>query len=197
MNNDIKTGIILAVITSLITVSASVLFAAYTSLPQTISWAKLNAGMWNNVVDYLNKAVKQDSAIITVDNTNNRIWIGNPTPIATLDVKWTVSMAKAPTFTTFSAWFNCPTANTSFPYDTYISCFMWWNSPSVNWCASSVYINDIYVGTVESKWDSWPYCIWKNYSYFLPANTNIRFVNWLPAWNTYSSTSWNVIKMWK
>lgn len=203
MNKQIKKWITIAISFSLTLGLIWAVYSAYTNLSTTTNWSTLYAADWNSLVNYANKAIKQDSSIITVDNINNRIWIGNPAPIATLDVKWTVSMWNLAVNNWAGGSFACPTTNTSYPYDSFVTCLMWWWSVTLtvdNWCLVSVYVNDVLLWYVWGKWDSGKYCIRNTYSIFLPANTNIRFVNW-PWWANsrwaYWSTSWNVVKMWK
>lgn len=181
-----------------------IIFAAYTSLTTVTSWSNLTATGWNNLIDYANKSVKQDSSIITVDNTNQRIGINNSTPTTTLDINWSVSMWLLSSINAFGTWYNCPTTNVSYPYDTYVTCYAWWwlwrSTDNANWCLMTIYTNDVLSWYVWSKRDSANLCLYVNYSVYLPANTNIRFVNWPwwpTSWTAYDKTSWNVVKMWK
>lgn len=56
----------------------------YSDLPQTTSGSPLTSTKWNDLVNYANKAVKQDSEILTV--TGGKVGIGTTIPGATLDV---------------------------------------------------------------------------------------------------------------
>jgi hypothetical protein len=50
----------------------------YTDLPTVNSGSGLTATSWNDLVKYANKAVKQDTEVLTV--TGGKVGIGIPTP---------------------------------------------------------------------------------------------------------------------
>ena len=56
----------------------------YTDLPQVSSWSVLSSSSWNNLVNYVNKAVKQDSEVLTV--TGGKVGIGTTSPDEKLTV---------------------------------------------------------------------------------------------------------------
>lgn len=62
----------------------------YSDLPAATVWSWLTANAWNNLVWMVNKSVKQDSEIITVDNANQRIGIGTNVPTTKLEVNWDI-----------------------------------------------------------------------------------------------------------
>lgn len=57
----------------------------YTDLPNVASGSGLTATSWNNLVNYANKAIKQDTEILTV--TGGRVGIGTTNPGSKLDIK--------------------------------------------------------------------------------------------------------------
>ncbi len=56
----------------------------YTDLPTTSSGSTLTSASWNNLVNYANKAVKQETEVLTV--TGGSVGIGIPTPSERLDL---------------------------------------------------------------------------------------------------------------
>lgn len=56
----------------------------YSDLPNTYSGSGLTATSWNNLVNYANKAVKQETEVLTV--TGGKVGIGKTNPAQTLDV---------------------------------------------------------------------------------------------------------------
>lgn len=61
----------------LLSASGGILFASYATLPQAAPSSQLKASDWNAVVDYANKAVKQDSETIVVSGPSVGIGNGN------------------------------------------------------------------------------------------------------------------------
>lgn len=52
----------------LLSASGGALFASYATLPQATSGTQVKAADWNAVVNYANKAVKQDAETLVVSN---------------------------------------------------------------------------------------------------------------------------------
>lgn len=77
----------------------------YTDLPNVNSGGGLTATSWNNLVNYANKAVKQDTEILTV--TGGKVGIGNANPSDTLTVNGGVV---ATNFTSPTGWTPIPAA---------------------------------------------------------------------------------------
>lgn len=68
-------------------------YAAYSPLPIANNGDQLTVSTWNSVVDYANKAVKQDSAILNVDSVNSRVGIGTASPNSALTISQAASNA--------------------------------------------------------------------------------------------------------
>lgn len=63
----------------------------YTNISTTSSWATLTSSAWNEIVNNVNKSLRQESQIVTIDNVNKRVWINNSTPSVALDVwPWSI-----------------------------------------------------------------------------------------------------------
>lgn len=60
---------------ALLGTSGGILFASYATLPQAVSGTQIKATDWNAVVNYANKAVKQDVETLVVSGPS--IGVGN------------------------------------------------------------------------------------------------------------------------
>lgn len=61
----------------LLAASGGALFASYATIPQAVPSTPIRASDWNTVVDYANKAVKQDSETVVVSGPSIGIGNGN------------------------------------------------------------------------------------------------------------------------
>lgn len=80
-------GIIFGLSTAFTIALVSLVYAAttyYTDLPNTSSGNGLTATSWNNLVNYANKAVKQDTEVLTV--TGGKVGIGTTSPCSKLHI---------------------------------------------------------------------------------------------------------------
>lgn len=71
-------------------VALSLVYAAttyYSDLPNASSGSGLTATSWNNLVNYANKAVKQETEVLTI--TGGKVGIGTASPGARLDINLT------------------------------------------------------------------------------------------------------------
>lgn len=174
-------------------------WSGYNDLPNTNAWSWLTANMWNNMISMANRSVKQDSEIISVDNTNGRIWIWTSSPSTKLEVNWTVKMTN---LQVTNSPFTCQKIWWSFTYKWNItwygvnSCIKRATCPTwylVTWCSSMDYpyydsvdriYNYLFPWFVDQNWVgiAWEWCQWNNT--FQNASTN----------NSYcDNTNFNVI----
>lgn len=144
-------------------------WSGYNDLPNTNAWSWLTANMWNNMVAMINKSIKQDSEIITVDNTNGRIWIWTSSPSAKLEVNGDLKISWWLIQQNFWQWFASVMPND-------MSFWAWWYS---DWSTTSpmpvwIYFYNLYWCAWQNNFNAW--AVW-----------NIVFVSgsWSSIWTNY------------
>lgn len=178
------------IIISILWISLIYSYAWNSNISQVSSWSWLTAEIWNELVNNINKSIKQDNEILSVDNTNGRIGIWTNIPNTKLEVNWTVKMTN---LQVTNSPFNCQKIWWTFTYKWNVTWY-WANScikratcPAgylVTWCTNMDYpyydsldriYNYLFPWFVDQSWVwiTWEWCQWNNT--FQNASTNNSF----------------------
>lgn len=160
----------------------------YSDLPTVNSWSWLSSTAWNNLIAMVNKSIKQDSEIITVDNANWRIGIWTSNPTAKLDVNGTIKSTMWKTTQVFNnqVW-PLPISSSFISNWWTLIIFLWWSWRS-GIAGSSIGVNLLIDWVIK----------WYSKSHTNEAGSHKAFVlnplviTWIWPWtHTIQITSWN------